>query len=618
MECILDCDLTSEETDTLNIVKGNPSVSCDENGMIIDSMIFDDSSDRDRVIIDHSTHFHTKRDSEILFEAVMSSKQYYPTIYSSTGVLPNILSSRIRNIREDPRMCCSCFCIKEVNNGLKCMFVMTDDVIYAYYGRDSVEGKGQASFGYLIPLCRRGIPDALSREGPLADFYCLAIGFHQRNGWTVRFYIDGRIYYSIDRIGYRLDPKYCVYERGGTAYQIEVEELELSFTHSSPLDFYLPDNYAREYITTDKSGRYPIFRNGSALIQLKSDSEYMEPFPDLLGEYKSIKPEVTFAVVQSESRANQHYRTFGQGIVTRLQHLEILYRNMDGRFEAIREESSKSEYSEKDQSYSNKLMKQPVKQPPNKGNQKKKMISEESSDSFIFECPNGGKKGQSGRFKAPPPVKKVVNTQNARKKEAEQKSPVGARRGFENPRLEVQQPPDFSSGSEVLESFDRRPDYRPPSRASSDSDSIVFKHERIGESPKRLPNKPDDACRVEGKRSNMTGRVKSSPKVNIDSLETLEETSSLETIGESLKYKSHEYCWQCGTICLSSCCSGKCGSRSCSFSTKRVQQKKYKGVIPVGNEQQNSGVIEFDKPPVGRPIKLSISSKRYQEININE
>lgn len=611
MECIFNCDLTDGETDELKILKGNPSISCDENGMIIDTMIFEDSQDRDRVVIEHNKRFHTRKDSEILIEAILSSKQYYPTIYSSTGVVPNVLIPRIRNIREDPRMCSTTFCVKETNNGLRCMFVLTDDVIYAYYGRDLEEGKGQASFGYLIPLCRRGIPDALTREGPLGDFYCLAIGFHQRNGWTVRFYIDGKIYYSIDRVGYRLDPKYCVYERGGTAYQIEVEELELSFRHSSPLDFYLPDNYAREYITTDKSGRHTIYRNGSALIQIKKDDDYAEPFPDFMGDFKPIKPEITFAVNSHESRCNPQYRTFGQGVVTRIQNIEIIYRFMDNRIEIIREETSSSECSERD--HHGKHEKYSPKRKIVKGaktpNERKRVVIEDESDSFIFHCPNEIAQNIINNEKPRPLIKKTVPTGNIdngpRKKEMERhKSPLAPKRGGDGIRRFDNKPPEMTPDSKDIVSFERNLDRRPPSDISSESKTALFKHEH--HVPPHSQNERPKTI-VEGKR-NIERKF-----IDSDSLISLED-GSLETVGKTLKVKSHEYCWYCDTQCIGSCCSGKCGSRSCSFIVRRGQ--KYKGnTTDIANTIENDN---FDKPPVGRPIKLTLSSKRYQEININD
>jgi hypothetical protein len=331
MENILDCSFIdsqdsdiSSSTRELKILSGDPDTFYDDLGLIIDDKIFKDSTERDRTIIEYPKNFLPRDDREIVFEAVMSSKQFFGT-KNSVPRIPTVFLSRIENIKEDPRLCCGTFLISDVYNGMKYGFVSTNEIIYVYYGRDKTENCDEANFVSLIPVSHRGNKYENDREGVLNDFRKFSIGFSKRDYWHVRWCIDGECCYSNDNIGYRVDYEYICFEGGGVSHRTKVENLRMHITHSAFLDFQLPKNIHQNYISTDRSGKYTINRNCSGLVQLYDEGRYKEIRQNFFGEYESIKLKISFGCTFEESNIDDKFRTFNQGVVTRIISLKVFY-----------------------------------------------------------------------------------------------------------------------------------------------------------------------------------------------------------------------------------------------------------------------------------------------------
>ena len=112
----------------------------------------------------------------------------------------------------------------------------------------------------------------------------------------------------------------------------KIELLKVHVTHSSFLDFQLPKNLRQEYINIDRSGKYPIYRSCSGLVQLCDNNVYREIRPNLMGEYIPINPKLSFGCSLRESEADNKLRTFGQGVVTRIKSLRVFYRQIGTDF----------------------------------------------------------------------------------------------------------------------------------------------------------------------------------------------------------------------------------------------------------------------------------------------
>lgn len=257
----------------------------------------------------------------LYFETKINARQCFQNQKREGGEIsiPPGFRDRINNIHEDPRLCCSVVMARDCINNLIFAFAITDDIIYALYGREK-DDSPNASFYGLIPLINRGC-EGCNRE--VLTSHVLGLKFRRIDKKTVvvSWVVDGTTRYVVNNPGIRVEQKYKVLECGGDAILCTPKILRFSFCHCSFLDFQLPNNYYRGHTYKEKCGRYSITRACSGLLQLMDECNYREIYPNLYGNYPPINNRKTFAVTDEE-RVFKH-RIFGQGMETQVHYVHI-------------------------------------------------------------------------------------------------------------------------------------------------------------------------------------------------------------------------------------------------------------------------------------------------------
>lgn len=269
---------------------------------------------------------------ETIFETVISACQ----TFNSKRPIPPEFMCRIRNVNEDYRLCCSAMEIYDPENGFVFYFLLTNDAIYAMYERryrpdhkipvekwcHKEQIEKSASFSAVVYLQKRG-NGRIGSVDRLDDCYRLGIGIDTCNG-VVRWYIDHREVFAINRIGYRLEEKYMVLDYGGEERLFDIESFNIGIGHFTFLDHQLPNNYAREHISNDHETKENdiIRRSKSGLVMLSLKEFYREPYASLLGKRHPIDPCTSFAVTKND----KCYKVFGQGVVTLIKSMCVYHR----------------------------------------------------------------------------------------------------------------------------------------------------------------------------------------------------------------------------------------------------------------------------------------------------
>jgi hypothetical protein len=259
----------------------------------------------------------------IRFETKVSSKQLFYN-YSSkedNNFIPSCFLNRINNIKEDPRLCCSVVMARDCLHNLVFAFAITDNIIYALYGREK-DDSVNASFYSLIPLINRGYENC---NGVLTT-HILTLDFKRidKKNVTISWIVDGVVYYIITKPGLRTEQIYKVLECGGDAVCCTPKIFKFSFCHCSFLDFQIPNNYYRGFTFNERIGKYSITRACSGLVQLMDEKNYKELYPDVYGNYPDINPNKSFSITDEERELK--HRIFGQGMETKIYYIHIIQR----------------------------------------------------------------------------------------------------------------------------------------------------------------------------------------------------------------------------------------------------------------------------------------------------
>lgn len=269
--------------------------------IIIDSYPYTNSSDtnnQDEGWRDHYKCFFAYKDvismknqRKIYVEIRMSAQQKFHSF-----AYPKNYCKRIRNIREDPRLCSCGPTLYDEESDMYYGFLFTNECIYVVYGF-------LRKFMDLIYV------------GPYKEMQMVDVGFLlQKDKKVVQFFVNKNLVWKLDHPGLRSDEKYRFLEYGGDTNGISLsEEWLLCFGTYSFLDAYLPNNYAREKI---KHG----YVNASALVQLNKNETYKQPYHNKKGELENIRKE-NFLIQKEESK--EENRLFGQGSILCLSNFHI-------------------------------------------------------------------------------------------------------------------------------------------------------------------------------------------------------------------------------------------------------------------------------------------------------
>lgn len=191
----------------------------------------------------------------------------------------------VKNHNDDLRLASVAFNTIDFESWMVFDFFVTNNRIYAFYERLPF-GRAQlgnyAAFSYQIPLGAR-------KPGDVHD---LRIAY-DRSAGVVRWMVDGKEEFRVNRIGHRIDRKYLTIDHGGVEQTVAPRQLNFGMGMFTLLDGDLP--------------------SGNALVRLSNAQDFY--FDPLQGE---PTPQ-TF--VDEESRDSS--RLFGQGAEMKVGHFAV-------------------------------------------------------------------------------------------------------------------------------------------------------------------------------------------------------------------------------------------------------------------------------------------------------
>ncbi|HEY9703861.1 MAG TPA: DUF6081 family protein, partial [Allocoleopsis sp.] len=198
---------------------------------------------------------------ETIFEAVMSMRQVI-----DPNTIPPLMAPRIRNIRDDIRLCSAAFNVIDTQTWMVFDYILSDTAIYAFYERlpfgkpnpSNPTAPDYAAFSNAVLVRKRSGAD------PLNDTVRLGIGLNPKYK-TVTWYIDGEQVFQWNRVGMRMPEEYRMLDHGGPEVSVFPTQAFFGMGTFSLLDMALPHNYDRTLVN-DVGSEKNI--NQSHLVQL--------------------------------------------------------------------------------------------------------------------------------------------------------------------------------------------------------------------------------------------------------------------------------------------------------------------------------------------------------------
>ncbi len=263
---------------------------------------------------------------EYIYEGCISSCQQV-----DLDTIPQVYIPRIRNVFEDYRICSAGIITHDENIGLTIMILITNDYVYGLYYCDynvkpmcnfcPTENEYRTGFISVIPLTTVSTGQMIQ----------VGIGMSSQE---INFYVNKNKLYTITNIGTRLKDEYQVCDFGGPNISLHLSKVRLGFGQFTFLDHNIPNNYARNFVTTEMNV-FPVYRLGAALAQLALANLYREPYPSFSGEHAEINPNITFAYTGTE----EEYFIFGQGVITYIKTLSGFYNKICEQSKVCKKES---------------------------------------------------------------------------------------------------------------------------------------------------------------------------------------------------------------------------------------------------------------------------------------
>ncbi len=257
---------------------------------------------------------------ETIFEALVASKQSI-----DPDILPINFDNRIRNIKEDIRLCSSAISLYDPITFITFNFALSDSALYAIYERNpngkphwsgNPSSKDYAAFSHAIRV------SSINRDDPLKDFVRLGIGYNKSKN-VVKWYMDGVEVLALDRIGLKCDEKFRMIDYGGIEEIVRPSSFHYGFGTFSLLNMAIPNDYSRDFVIN--VGLDNNIAN-SHLVQTEDNLSYNELYPDLDGDGRMlVDPTVTFGyVLNAEPDDNLDVKLFGQGSTIKIKYIKML------------------------------------------------------------------------------------------------------------------------------------------------------------------------------------------------------------------------------------------------------------------------------------------------------
>ncbi|EWC60655.1 hypothetical protein UO65_4079 [Actinokineospora spheciospongiae] len=229
--------------------------------------------------------FDTGPGYELSCETNLSGRTY--------GVGRHPFGARVPSAEDDPRLASAALAMQDLATDVAFEFALTNESVYAYYERlpNSRGALGNyASFLYAIPVGRRS-PD---------QTHHLRLA-HDHSRGLVRWFLDGREVFRLDRIGHHLPPalrRHLVQDHGGVEETVRPDQLAVGMGLFNFLDGAAPG------------------RPGSGLVRLSTATDYY--YDPVTGPPTPL----TFA----DDRSLEANRLFGQGASLRMDRLVVAHR----------------------------------------------------------------------------------------------------------------------------------------------------------------------------------------------------------------------------------------------------------------------------------------------------
>jgi hypothetical protein len=185
---------------------------------------------------------------EAVIEAKVAGQQIFSAIasgsctgsLSANGLYPAAFDGYVRDAQEDIRLCGAALNSFDPTSLQVADFFFANNKGYAFYERlpfNKTATNDYWAFSHAIPVFER------SGDDPINEFYTIQIVW---TNTTVSWVVDGKVVYSVQRLGFPIDEKYRILNHGGTATPVTVDAVRGGFGLFTLLDMSLPDNYARQ------------------------------------------------------------------------------------------------------------------------------------------------------------------------------------------------------------------------------------------------------------------------------------------------------------------------------------------------------------------------------------
>ncbi|WP_327660080.1 MULTISPECIES: DUF6081 family protein [unclassified Streptomyces] len=150
------------------------------------------------------------------------------------GTAAHPFGSAVADALDDPRLAMAGLPVEDQETGIAVDFFFTNRSVYAFYERlpNHRDTLGNyAAFTYAVPVARR--------SSPTAEHH-IAIEYDRSRG-IIRWRLDGREVFKVDRIGHLLPSRrYLLLDHGGTPASVTPRQLTFGLGMFDALDFARP------------------------------------------------------------------------------------------------------------------------------------------------------------------------------------------------------------------------------------------------------------------------------------------------------------------------------------------------------------------------------------------
>lgn len=214
---------------------------------------------------------------ELSFETSISGQTY--------GTQFHPFSDNVKD-PNDIRLASFAFNTMDMESFMVFDFFITNNQIYAFYerlpfGRETLGN--YAAFSYKIPVAKR-VP---------TDFHNLRISYDKDKG-TVKWFVNNSEVFSVDKIGYKIDPKYMILDHGGAEQLVQPDQLVAGIGMFTLLD---------------------AFGEGKGLVKLSTEENFY---------YHPLQRQTPLSFVDEQSLDSS--RLFGQGARLNVKQVNVIYR----------------------------------------------------------------------------------------------------------------------------------------------------------------------------------------------------------------------------------------------------------------------------------------------------